>query len=227
MRTLTEATNKAAESKISGTGPQVGPTKEAAAAAAPGINSIGKLESIFEGGIQVDSPTLDRGLQIGNELANVGIEQAVQSREGIISTLFQLGSMLVSAIFTSSAKSSGGGIGAAIGGLIGAKDGGVLSGGIRAFADGGYVTKPTLGLVGEGNRNEAVVPLPNNREIPVEMRGSGDTINIEQNFDFTNADNNAVPMLRAEARAIEERTFARVFSEMNRGGRYAKISGRR
>ena len=98
---------------------------------------------------------------------------------------------------------------------------------MKAFADGGYVTKPTLGLMGEGNTNEAVVPLPNNREIPVEMRGGGDTINIEQNFDFTNATSDAVPQLRAEARAIEERTFNRVFQEINRGGRYAKMSGRR
>ena len=40
-----------------------------------------------------------------------------------------------------------------------------------AFANGGMVTGPTLGLVGEGKYNEAIVPLPDGRSIPVQMRG--------------------------------------------------------
>lgn len=51
--------------------------------------------------------------------------------------------------------------------------GGVLSGGFRAFAGGGVITQPTLGLVGEGKYNEAVVPLPDNKSIPVKMIGGG------------------------------------------------------
>lgn len=39
------------------------------------------------------------------------------------------------------------------------------------FADGGIVTGPTLGLVGEGKYNEAIVPLPNGRSIPVQFQG--------------------------------------------------------
>ena len=90
------------------------------------------------------------------------------------------------------------------------------------------VKAPTIGLIGEGNRNEAVVPLPNNREIPVDMKGSsGDTINIEQNFDFRNADSGSISQLRTEAKSIEDRTFNRVFNEINKGGNYAKMVGRR
>jgi hypothetical protein len=48
-----------------------------------------------------------------------------------------------------------------------AANGGVAKGGFRAFASGGTVTKPTLGLVGEGRYNEAVVPLPDGKSIPV------------------------------------------------------------
>ena len=54
--------------------------------------------------------------------------------------------------------------------------GGSLPGGftpIQAFATGGVVTRPTLGLVGEGKHNEAVVPLPDGRSIPVAMSGGG------------------------------------------------------
>lgn len=48
-------------------------------------------------------------------------------------------------------------------------NGGVLKGGFREFAKGGVVNKPTLGLVGEGKYNEAVVPLPDGKSIPVVM----------------------------------------------------------
>lgn len=57
-------------------------------------------------------------------------------------------------------------VGAAFGGGIGGAslfgDGGIAKGGftpIRAFADGGVVTRPTIGLVGERGDDEAVVPL--------------------------------------------------------------------
>ena len=69
-------------------------------------------------------------------------------------------------------------VGGGIGGftkLFGA-NGGVAGGGwkpfpISAFANGGMVTGPTLGLVGEGKYNEAIVPLPDGKSIPVQMRG--------------------------------------------------------
>lgn len=59
---------------------------------------------------------------------------------------------------------------------------GTLSG-IAGFAEGGLVTGPTLAMVGEGGMNEAVVPLPNGRAIPVDMRGgSGSkTVNVTVN----------------------------------------------
>jgi hypothetical protein len=40
------------------------------------------------------------------------------------------------------------------------------------FANGGVVNGPTLGLVGEGKYNEAIVPLPDGKSIPVQMRGN-------------------------------------------------------
>jgi tape measure domain-containing protein len=39
------------------------------------------------------------------------------------------------------------------------------------FANGGIVNGPTLGLVGEGKYNEAIVPLPDGRSIPVKVAG--------------------------------------------------------
>ena len=73
-------------------------------------------------------------------------------------------------------------------GFFGA-NGGIASGGFKpfpvaAFANGGMVTGPTLGLVGEGRYSEAIVPLPDGRSIPVEMKGGGaSNINVTVNVD--------------------------------------------
>ena len=72
--------------------------------------------------------------------------------------------------------SSGGGFFDGIGDFIGG-----------FFADGGIVNQPTLAMAGEGPTNEAFVPLPDNRSIPVELNGGEaqeSTIVIEQKFDF-------------------------------------------
>ena len=65
--------------------------------------------------------------------------------------------------------------------LVGSANGNVLRGGFAAFANGGMVTGPTLGLVGEGRFNEAVVPLPNGKSIPVDL-GDGTGNNISTNI---------------------------------------------
>ena len=57
-----------------------------------------------------------------------------------------------------------------------AANGGVFPGGFQKFASGGIINQPTLGLVGEGRYNEAVVPLPDGRSIPVNMRGGGTSV---------------------------------------------------
>lgn len=61
-------------------------------------------------------------------------------------------------------------------------NGGIVPGGFKAFASGGVVTNPTIGLVGEGRYNEAVVPLPDGKSIPaiVKNAGSDQPIVIDQ-----------------------------------------------
>jgi tape measure domain-containing protein len=51
-------------------------------------------------------------------------------------------------------------------------NGGIAPGGFTAFANGGIVTGPTLGLVGEGRYNEAVIPLPDGKSVPVDLGGA-------------------------------------------------------
>ena len=77
-----------------------------------------------------------------------------------------------------------GGLSSLIGGFFGFANGGMVKGGFRAYANGGVVTSPTLGLVGEGKYNEAIVPMPNGKAIPVDMKGfQGQNNNITINID--------------------------------------------
>jgi phage-related minor tail protein len=50
-------------------------------------------------------------------------------------------------------------------------NGGIAPRGFQAFANGGVVTGPTLGLVGEGRYNEAIIPLPDGKSVPVDLGG--------------------------------------------------------
>lgn len=43
---------------------------------------------------------------------------------------------------------------------------------VPKFADGGIVDRPTLAMVGEGGKKEAIIPMPNGRHIPVEINQS-------------------------------------------------------
>ena len=71
------------------------------------------------------------------------------------------------------------------GGIIGNKMQALEKGGIARYNKGGVATQPTY-LVGEGKQNEAVVPLPDNKSIPVDLgKGAGNTnnTNISVNVD--------------------------------------------
>jgi len=56
--------------------------------------------------------------------------------------------------------------------LLPMANGGIAPGGFQAFANGGIVKGPTLGLVGEGRYNEAVIPLPDGKSVPVDLAGA-------------------------------------------------------
>tara|TARA_R110002153_G_scaffold79115_1_gene201974 strand:- start:529 stop:4167 length:3639 start_codon:yes stop_codon:yes gene_type:complete len=69
------------------------------------------------------------------------------------------------------------------GGIIGLANGGITN--VKGYRQGGVATEPTY-LVGEGKHNEAVVPLPNGRSIPIDGDfGNNNTsiINVTVNSD--------------------------------------------
>ena len=95
--------------------------------------------------------------------------------------------------------------------------------GIRQFANGGIVTGPTLGLVGEGRYNEAVIPLPDGKSVPVQLSG-GDggnqmNTNITVNVSNGQAQSNATGSNSSElGRKIEGAVKQVIVGELRPGG---------
>ena len=122
------------------------------------------------------TPTFQESL--GKVTAGIGIAAgAIMGIAAGISQIKEGGTSNVLGGIGSVLMSLGGAVGGFAGLLKGA-NGGVAGGGwkpfpVTAFANGGMVNGPTLGLVGEGKYNEAIVPLPDGRSIPVQMKGGG------------------------------------------------------
>lgn len=81
------------------------------------------------------------------------------------------------------------GITAGLGSLFKFEDGGIMTANgplpLRRYASGGIANSPQLALYGEGAMNEAYVPLPDGRRIPVAMtgKGGGSSTNVTVNVD--------------------------------------------
>jgi tape measure domain-containing protein len=122
------------------------------------------------------TPTFQESL--GKVTAGIGIAAgAIMGIAAGISQIKEGGTSNVLGGIGSVLMSLGGAVGGFAGFFKGA-NGGVAGGGwkpfpVTAFANGGMVNGPTLGLVGEGKYNEAIVPLPDGRSIPVQMKGGG------------------------------------------------------
>jgi len=126
----------------------------------------------------------DYFLDMGSRIISKWIEmQAIQGLMSIFS-MFAPGAAVAGATLGAApvAPNLQSGAGFSLPGVIStgmqtAANGAVWTGGFTAFADGGMVTGPTLGLVGEGRYNEAIIPLPDGRSVPVELGGAAAATN--------------------------------------------------
>jgi len=110
-----------------------------------------------------------------------GIGAAAAGIAGIAAGISQIGKGGTSNVL--------GGIGSVLMGAGGAIGG---FGKIFGFADGGMVSGPTLGMVGEGKYNEAIVPLPNGRSIPVQFNQES---SLRSAMGSDNSNNSVSPVL--------------------------------
>ena len=93
---------------------------------------------------------------------------------------------------------------------------------MEPFAKGGIVTGPTAALIGEGGMNEAVVPLPNGKAIPVDMRGAAGgnvTSNVTVNVDGSGSSMDSDPEGPAKlGKAIDTAVRKVIMDERRSGG---------
>ena len=79
---------------------------------------------------------------------------------------------------------------------------------IPQMADGGVVTKPTLGLIGEAGYPEAVIPMKNGRDIPVKIDNSGMEQKLNDLVILTEQQANEIRKMRKEIQDMNERSAA-------------------
>lgn len=86
--------------------------------------------------------------------------------------------------------------------VFGFADGGIMTPNgplpLRSYAMGGVADRPQLALFGEGSMNEAFVPLPDGRRIPVALQGGGGQQIVVNNSPVINID------ARADRREVYE-----------------------
>lgn len=157
-------------------------------------NVTGTIENVTE---QTKAEGIKFSESLGKTVGAIGI--AAGSIMGIAAGIGQIkegGTSNVLGGIGSVLMSLGGAVGGFAGFFKGA-NGGIAGGGwkpfpVTAFANGGMVNGPTLGLVGEGKYNEAIVPLPDGRSIPVQMKGGGGGLREAMNGNTGRASNSPI-----------------------------------
>lgn len=115
-----------------------------------------------------------------------------------------------------------------IGDLFGFANGGVAAHGrpvpLPQFAGGGIAN--SAAIFGEAGP-EAAVPLPDGRRIPVELRGGGGNVILQQTIqiDARGADSGVEARIRQAAADGARQGYAMVVDDLSRGGPVARLTG--
>jgi lambda family phage tail tape measure protein len=95
---------------------------------------------------------------------------------------------------------------------------------LKMYSRGGIANSPQLAVFGEGRQAEAYVPLPDNRSIPVTLKGGGSSTNVGVTVNISNGSDAGgdVQSQTAQGQAIGKLIQATVkqtlINEMNPGG---------
>ena len=100
--------------------------------------------------------------------------------------------------------------GGIFGGILPFEQGGIIPGGVEGFQSGGIIRQPTLALMGEGGKDEAVIPLQGGA-VPVRLTGAMPG-NLTVHMNFPNARD------RVEIEYFARRGLAKILKELKRDG---------
>lgn len=149
------------------------------------------LRSSFQGAAQIIESTFIRAL-------DESLEKGVQWRKLAQDILGDFSKMAISMAFKF-------GVSAASSAIFGAEKGGVFDGlgdrvPVRTYARGGVMGGQTeMAIMNEGRRREAVVPLPDNRSIPVKLLDGGGRGDLHIHLDGVLDGQSAVGVLERHA----------------------------
>jgi len=188
-----------------------------------GTDEEGNLISLFKGKL------LSKDGYGGISSGTGGSDDTLDAlKDGGFKTMFQdmFGGLFdsIGGMFSGLFGGKGGGLLSTLGGFFGLERGGVIGlakGGIARYAKGGIAKQPTY-LVGEGKQNEAVVPLPDNKSIPVDLgRGANSTNNT--NISVNVSDGGVSTKMEADgakemASAINMAVLAEIEKQQRPGG---------
>lgn len=136
--------------------------------------------------------------------------------------------------YAATSGSSGMGIIGSIASIFGFAKGGVMSNygpvELNKYASGGVASSPQLAVFGEGSRNEAFVPLPDNRSIPVTLSGNtgsnvviGDTtinVTVDSNGGAQTSIEGNAQMAKMLGQAIKKTVQEELINQSRPGGMF-------
>jgi hypothetical protein len=160
----------------------------------------------------------EEAIRGGRSLGDI-FDSLLQDVIQLVARMLILQPLLDSIKSSISRASAGGGIAS----LFGFATGGVMTSNgpmpLSAYASGGVASSPQLALFGEGSMNEAFVPLPDGRSIPVTLQGGGGggTSVVINNYTGEKVSQREVPDGRG-GRRLEVQIGDAVASEMSRPG---------
>ena len=180
------------------------------------LEAVQDIPNIFERFFGADGMFAKVGKGIfGKEGLFAKIGKSLFGEDGLLSGMFK-------GIF--GGGEGGGGFIKFLGGLFGGAGAGATGlarGGIMGYSSGGVARQPTY-IVGEGKQHEAVVPLPDNRSIPVNLQGAmgnQNNTNITVNIDGTGTQSSVDSQGSKEfADAINGVVQAEIERQMRPGG---------
>jgi hypothetical protein len=89
---------------------------------------------------------------------------------------------------------------------------------LNAYAGGGIANSPQVAIFGEGRMNEAFVPLPDGKRIPVDVRGSGSGSSVVINQTINVGEGVSLSQVQSAMQISKQQTLAEVSNQLRRGG---------